>query len=104
MQEYLKRLKEIYKDKDWTKVSEEIGKEIDKITEKYMFHLVHDSCEILTDHYDDFLRRKRERATWIIKEWSEGEGIMRIDHYLAKVPWDRDNPDSPIWIGHRILP
>ncbi|MDE7347705.1 MAG: hypothetical protein K2N48_13315 [Muribaculaceae bacterium] len=50
------------------------------------FHLVHDYCEIMTDHYDDFLRRKRERAPWIIKEWTTGEGIFEVDHYIARLP------------------
>lgn len=68
------------------------------------FHLIHDYCEILTDYYDDFLRRKKERATWIVSEWTEGEEIMQVDHYIAKVPWNEYDPDSPIWIGKRILP
>lgn len=50
------------------------------------FHLVHDYCEIMTDHYEDYLRRKKERSTWIVEEWTEGEGIMRVDHYIAKIP------------------
>lgn len=46
---------------------------------------LHEFCEVNTDHYKDFLKRKQERQPWIIKEWEEGEGIMKVHHYIAKM-------------------
>ena len=90
-EEYVKRYiewaKEIYKDRDLKKDSEEGEKALNDFIDKYFeSDLIYDHCEILTDHYQDYLRRKRERASWIIKEWTTGEGIFEVDHYIARLP------------------